>query len=125
MSGPSFMRPSHIPSDAIRALRARLAAGALVRARGGCRIHSASGKNNCAVCGLAIRARMPECEVMDRVQLHAHLPCFKLWVEESRAHEAGADRARGTDRRKTSVAHMRWSGGRVTAGEDETTRGGR
>ena len=111
MSGPSSTRHPQIPSDAVRALRARLAAGTLVRARGGCCIQSASGKNNCAVCGLAIRARMPECEVMDRVRLHAHLPCFKLWVEESRAHEAGAGRARGTDRRKASAAHTRWFGG--------------
>ena len=108
MSGPSWTRPPQIPSEAVRALRARLAAGTLVRARGGCGIHSASGKNNCAVCGLVIRARMPECEVVDRGQLHAHPPCFKLWVDESRAHEAGADRARGTDRRKAPVARARW-----------------
>jgi len=86
MSGPSLTRAPQIHPDAVRqALRARLAAGRLVRARGGCCVHSASGKNSCAVCGLTIHARMPECEVMDRVQLHAHLPCFKLWVEESRA----------------------------------------
>jgi hypothetical protein len=83
-------RASQIPPDTLRhVLRARLAAGTLVRAQGGCWVHSASGKNACAVCVRAIPAGAPECEVVDRVRLYAHMPCFKLWVEESRAHESG------------------------------------
>jgi hypothetical protein len=90
MRGLTRPQASQISPDTLRhVLRARLAAGTLVRARGGCWVHSASGKNRCAVCVRAIPASTPECEVVDRVRLYAHLPCFKLWVEESRAHESG------------------------------------
>jgi hypothetical protein len=70
--------------DALRdEIRRRLAAGTLPRTAGHAWIGAAQGDRRCACCGAAIAAPASECVVRDRVELHAHAGCFRLWVEES------------------------------------------
>ena len=79
-----------LPSKSVQdIILARLKTGSLVRASGRTWIHAAAGNHSCAACGRMIRAGVPECEVADRVELHAHVSCFKVWVKASREAEAG------------------------------------
>ena len=64
-------------------IRRRLAAGTLPRTAGHAWIGAARGDRRCACCGKPIAAPASECLVRDRVELHAHARCFRLWVEES------------------------------------------
>jgi hypothetical protein len=64
-------------------IRARLAAGTLPRSAGHAWMGAARGDRRCACCGQPIVAPASECVVRDRVELYAHAPCFRLWVEES------------------------------------------
>ena len=85
MVGAASAPPARVALQSLRQeIRARLRAGTLLHASGRTWIHSAAGDHRCAACGKAIRARQPECRVEDSVALHAHVSCFKLWVEESR-----------------------------------------
>ena len=64
-------------------VRSRLAAGTLPRTAGHAWIGAARGDRRCACCGQAIVAPAAEYAVRDRIELHAHAACFKIWVEES------------------------------------------
>ncbi len=87
-SAPGVPTPTVSPS--VREdIQSQLRAGTLLRASGRAWLHTASGHHRCAACGQTIRARQPECEIEDRVVLHAHVGCFKVWVEQSRALDAG------------------------------------
>lgn len=89
MSSVLGLRASLAENSIREEVRRGLNSGRLLRATGRAWIHAALGNHRCAACGRAIRARDPECEVMDRVELHAHVSCFKIWVAESQAPGAG------------------------------------
>ena len=77
--------PRSIGPDELRdSIRPRLHAGTLPRATGQAWIQPATGDQRCAPCGGQILARTLACTVRDRVELHAHASCYKVWVEESR-----------------------------------------
>ena len=105
LGAPTFSASPSVRED----IQSQLRAGTLVRASGRAWIHTASGHHRCAACGQMIRARQPECEIEDRVVLHAHVVCFKLWVEQSRALDAGhvpAVEARREHPRSTPLARV-------------------
>ena len=72
-------------SEELRAsVRAQLAAGGLPRIGGSVWAGEATGTHRCGCCTELICDRV-EYQLVDEPKIYAHLRCFAVWREESRA----------------------------------------
>ena len=98
--------PTDDPEAALRAhVRAQIASGGLPRISGEAWAGVSHGHRKCACCEQPIADSTPEYEPRDRPGLFAHVLCFMLWRNASRAGEANTsmNAAAGLVERRTRV----------------------